>query len=169
MGARADDMDRQGLVTNIETATPTETGVPFPSHTHGVIMKKHIALAAFTFTTLAALSAGAARADEADRPLTREEVVAQVMAARQSGELATLNAGGVWSGSQAESKLSRDEVAAQVLEARKTGELAALSAGGTWSAPSQTAQKPLTRDEVAAEVLHARQQQGDALSIEHSI
>ena len=130
-------------------------------------MNKHIAIAAAAATVFVA---GVARADDSSqRPLTREEVVASVLAARQSGELAVTNAGGTWSGSaRAAAPSSRDEVVAGVLAARQSGELAVTNAGGTWSPPAQAAKPGPSRDQVIQELMNARHA-SNALAIEQSI
>jgi hypothetical protein len=133
-------------------------------------MKKQLIVAASAFATLCAISVGA-RADDQSRPLTREEVVAQVMAARQSGELAVLNAGGTWSPPQAAAQpttqLTRDQVAAIVLAARQSGELAVIEAGGT---PASASSPPATvdREQVISEFMKTRQV-SNALALEHSL
>lgn len=129
-------------------------------------MKTRLLLAATTVACFSTLCATAARADDADRPLTREEVVAQVMAARQSGELATLNAGGVWSASQqARAPMTREQVVADTLAARQSGELAVLNAGGAWTAKNPA--PSLTREQVISNFL--AHQSSDALAMEHSL
>lgn len=130
-------------------------------------MKKHLTLIA---AALATLTVGAARADDGNRPLTREEVVASVMAARQSGELAALNAGGSWTAptTKAAPQMTRDQVAASVLEARKTGELAALNAGGSWTPPNAST-TPISRDKVVNDFLASQHQPSDASAVEHSL
>ena len=130
-------------------------------------MKTRLLLAATTVACFSTLCATAARADDGDRQLTREEVIAQVMAARQSGELAVLNAGGVWNGaSQARAPMSRDQVVADTLSARQSGELAVLNAGGSWTAKS--AAPSLTREQVISSYM-ASQHPSDALAMEHSL
>jgi hypothetical protein len=130
-------------------------------------MKTRLIVAATTVACLSTLCATAARADDADRPLTRDEVVAQVLAARQSGELAALNAGGTWTASQqASATLSRDKVIADTLAARQSGELAVLNAGGTWTGSTSTA--ALSREKVISEFMATRQV-SDAQALEHSL
>ena len=129
-------------------------------------MKKQIILAASALATLCVMSAGA-RADDQSRPLTREEVVAQVMAARQSGELAVLNAGGTWNADQPTRQLTREEVVASVLAARQSGELAIIETGGSWSPPTP-APAAVDRDQVISEFMKTRQV-SDALALEHSL
>ena len=73
-------------------------------------MKKSMLIVATTVACLSTLCATLVRADDSARPLTREEVVAQTLAARQSGELAVLNAGGSWTAKTAEAPKTRDEV-----------------------------------------------------------
>ena len=130
-------------------------------------MKKTLVLAA---AAVASLTVGIARADDA-RQLTREEVVASVMAARQSGELATLNAGGTWTPKTATTApaLSRDQVNASVMAARQSGELAAINAVGTWTAPTKTPAPAVTRDQVVHEYMAAHAQPTDNSAIEHSL
>jgi hypothetical protein len=130
-------------------------------------MKKQLIVAASTLAVLCVMSAGA-RADDQNRPLTREEVVAQVMAARQSGELAVLNAGGTWTPPQAAKPLTRDEVVANVMAARQSGELAVVETGGTWSPPAATPAPAADRDQVISEFMKTREH-SDALAVEHSL
>lgn len=129
-------------------------------------MKKTLFIAATTVACLSTLCATLARADDTARPLTREEVVAQTLAARQSGELAVLNAGGTWNRAASPAPLTREEVVAQTLAARQSGELSVLNAGGSWTA--KTAEAPKTRDEVIHEFM-ASHQSSDALSMENSL
>jgi len=129
-------------------------------------MKKSMLIAATTVACLSTLCATLARADDSARPLTREEVVAQTLAARQSGELAVLNAGGTWAPAAAPAPLTREEVVAQTLAARQSGELAVLNAGGSWTA--KTAEAPKTRDEVIHEFMLSHQS-SDSLALEHSL
>ncbi|MES1162107.1 MAG: DUF4148 domain-containing protein [Rhizobacter sp.] len=129
-------------------------------------MKKSLLIAATSVACLSTLCATLARADEPSRPLTREEVVAQTLAARQSGELAVLNAGGSWSGAPAAAPLTREQVVAATLAARQSGELAVLNAGGSWTA--KTADAPMTRDEVIHQFMLSHQS-SDALAMEHSL
>jgi len=129
-------------------------------------MKKSMLIAATTVACLSTLCATLARADDSARPLTREEVVAQTLAARQSGELAVLNAGGTWTPAAAPAPLTREEVVAQTLAARQSGELAVLNAGGSWTA--KTAEAPKTRDEVIHEFMLSHQS-SDSLALEHSL
>jgi len=128
-------------------------------------MKKQILIAATSLVAL--MSVGVARADDdSSRPLTREEVVAQTLAARQSGELATLEAGGVWSKGQPESTKSRDEVVQETLAARQSGELAAIETG---AAAWKPAPAEVSRDKVINDLMSARHAPSDQLAIEHSI
>jgi len=129
-------------------------------------MKKHLGLAAASIAALCSLSPVAARADDQNRPLTREEVVAQVLAARQSGELLTLETGGVWTPSQPQAAVSRDQVVADVLAARQSGELAAIETGGSVSREATTA--PVSREQVITEFLKTRTV-SDALAMENSL
>ena len=131
-------------------------------------MKKSLALIA---AALATLTVGVARADDGSQPLTRDQVVADVMAARQSGELAALNAGSTWSAPAAKPapQLTRDQVAAAVLEARKSGELAVLNAGGAWTPPAANAAPAVSRDKVVNDFLATQHQPSDAAALEHSL
>jgi len=128
-------------------------------------MKKQLAIAA---AAVATLTVGIARADDGTRQLTREEVVASVMAARASGELEALNAGGSWNPAPAQSTLTRDQVAAGVIAARQSGELEVLNAGGSYTPPAAAA-APVTREKVIADFLAAQQHANDALALEHSL
>ncbi|MBS0446859.1 MAG: DUF4148 domain-containing protein [Proteobacteria bacterium] len=129
-------------------------------------MTKQVLIAAATFAAL--LSTGVARADDASRPLTRDEVVAQTLAARQSGELAVLETGGVWTANQQPSALSRDQVVADTLAARQSGELAAIETGAAWNGNTPAAE-PASRDKVVNDMMTARHAPSDQLAIEHSI
>ena len=80
------------------------------------MMKKQLALTAAIAAALCTLSI-AARADE-QRPLTRDEVVAQVLAARQSGDLYVIESGGVVSHEVAP-PVSREKVVAEFMKARQ--------------------------------------------------
>jgi len=129
-------------------------------------MKKHLGLLAASIAALCSLSPLAARADDQSRPLTREEVVAQVLAARQSGELLTLETGGVWAPSQPQAAMSRDQIVADVLAARQSGELAAIETGASVSHEATTA--PVSREQVIADFLKTRTV-SDALAMEQSL
>lgn len=129
-------------------------------------MKKSMLIAATTVACLPTLCATLARADDSARPLTREEVVAQTLAARQSGELAVLNAGGSWAAAATPAPVTREQVVAATLAARQSGELAVLNAGGSWAA--KTADAPMTRDEVIHQLMLSHQS-SDALAMEHSL
>jgi hypothetical protein len=157
--------DARGTMASLPAAGVTTTGQRTLHFTQGAIMKKQLAIVA---AALATLTVGIARADDGQRPLTREEVVASVMAARQSGELAVLNAGGTWSPPAPTSTLTREKVVADVLAARESGELAVLNAGGTYTPPSAAA-APVAREKVISDFFSARQQASDALALEHSL
>ncbi len=130
-------------------------------------MKKQVLIAAASLAAL--MSAGVARADDsASRPLTRDEVVAQTLAARDSGELAALETGGTWTKSQAQTARSRDEVVAETMAARQSGELAAIETGAAWSG-AKPAPAAASRDKVINDFMAARQAPSDQLAIEHSI
>ena len=127
-----------------------------------------IASTAGVAAVLCTLSFAARADDDTSRPLTREEVVAQVLAARQSGELAVLETGGTWTPpQQPAATASRDDVVANVLSARQSGELAVLETGGTWSREAE-APAPVSREQVINEFLKTRQV-SDALAMEHSL
>ena len=131
-------------------------------------MKQHIVLSASTLALACALST-TARADESEHQLTREEVVAQTLAARDSGELAVTNAGGSWSAPQkAAAPMTREQVVAATLAARDSGELAVTNTGGSWSGATQ-APPPASREQVVGDFMKSRQGPSDASAVEHSI
>ena len=129
-------------------------------------MKKHFGLTAAGIAALCLLSSFNARADDQNRPLTREEVVAQVLAARQSGELLVLESGGTWTAPQPQATVSREQVVADVLAARQSGELAAIETGSTWSREATPA--PVSREQVIADFMKTRTV-SDALALEQSL
>jgi len=127
------------------------------------MMKKQLALTAAIAAALCTLSI-AARADE-QRPLTREEVVAQVLAARQSGELYVIESGGTVSHETA-APVSREKVLAELMAARQSGELYVIESGGL---VSHEVAAPVSREKVIAEFLKTRQAPPDALAMENSL
>ena len=132
-------------------------------------MKKHVGLAAASIAALCLLSSFAARADDQTRPLTREEVIAQVLAARQSGELVAIESGSTWKAPEAPqpaAEVSRDKIVADVLAARQSGELVAIESGGSWSHETQPA--PVSREKVIADFMKTRAV-SDALAMENSL
>lgn len=125
---------------------------------------KSLTLTAAVATALATLSIGA-RADE-QRPLTRDEVVAQVLAARQSGELLVLESGGSWNAGAKAAPLTREQVVADVMAARQSGELLVIESGGL---VSHDVAAPVSREQVIADFMKARQAPPDALAMENSL
>jgi len=109
-----------------------------------------------TVIALSLLTAGAAMA----QGLSREQVVAELVRARASGELAAMNSEdpsafgrlGVQAGA---SKLGRDAVVAELKRARAAGELAGLDSE-TDTIPQVATVSTKTRAEVLAELQRAR-------------
>ncbi len=127
------------------------------------MMKKQLALTAALAAALCTLSI-AARADE-QRPLTRDEVVAQVLAARQSGDLYVIESGGLVSHEVA-APVSREQVLADLMAARQNGELYVIESGGV---VSHEVAPPVSREKVVADFMKARQAPPDALAMENSL
>ena len=127
------------------------------------MMKKQLALTAAIAAALCTLSI-AARADE-QRPLTRDEVVAQVLAARQSGELYVIESGGAVS-HEAAAPVTREQVIADLMAARQSGELYVIESGGS---VSHEVAAPVSREKIVAEFLKARAAPPDALAMENSL
>jgi hypothetical protein len=131
-------------------------------------MNRHIAIAAAAVVAVGALGVATARAeDNAERSLTREEVIANVLEARRTGELAALESGGTWTAPQTAPPLTREAVVDSVMKARASGELAAIETGVAWSAP--TPAPALTREQVIQDYRSAHQHSSDALTMERSL
>ena len=127
------------------------------------MMNKQLALTAAIAAALCTLSI-AARADE-QRPLTRDEVVAQVLAARQSGELYVIESGGIVT-HEAAAPVTREQVLADLMAARQSGELYVIESGGL---VAHEVAPPVSREKVVADFMKARQAPPDALAMENSL
>jgi len=109
---------------------------------------------------IACVSAGLARADDST-PITRAQVIAEVHAARASGELYAMGAedsGSFWMSQQPwRSTLTREQVRAELAAACADGACMAMTEGEVvphYHAAAAVVTSPLTRAEVAAACAH---------------
>lgn len=129
-----------------------------------MLTTKSLTLTAAIAAALCTLSISA-RADE-EHQLTREEVVAQVLAARQSGELLVIESGGSpWSAAKV-TPLTREQVVAEVMAARQNGDLLIIESGGT---VNHEVAKPTLREKIIAEFMKSREAPSNALAMENSL
>jgi len=126
-------------------------------------MSKFTSLAAAV--AMACVGAGLARADDS-APITRAQVIAELHAARASGELYAMGAedsGSFWMSQQPwHSTITRAQVRAELAAACSDGACMAMTEGEAvprFHAAAAAAASPLTRAEVSAEAqraLHSR-------------
>ncbi|UXH79065.1 DUF4148 domain-containing protein [Roseateles amylovorans] len=119
-----------------------------------------VAVVSSLFAGLIAFS-GVAAAQASDKPLTREQVVAQLQAARASGELARVQSeNGSFSPIEiGSSRVSRAQVIEELKRSQASGEIdAAFRDSHAYPAPlvTKSASSPVTREQVKAELERAR-------------
>lgn len=123
-------------------------------------MNKRFTLA--TVAAIAVVSSGLARADDA--PITRAQVIADLNAARASGELAAMageDSGSFWLAQRiGRPAQTRQQVVAEAVLSRGTGHCTTLTGedSGSMCLASLPFTSQRTRADVLAEVIDARQQ-----------
>jgi hypothetical protein len=115
------------------------------------------------FTSVIALSAAGAMADDitidhtpATSTATRAQVKAEVLKARQAGELLAAGEGYQGVPAPTSSNVARADVRSQVIAARSTGQLLAAGEGAPYDARAYATPSTLSRADVKAEVIAAR-------------
>ncbi|MGN6828014.1 DUF4148 domain-containing protein [Paucibacter sp. M5-1] len=124
-------------------------------------MSKSISSIALSVIIGTVFSVANVHAQTQDRPLTRAEVIAELVEARSSGELQRLHSEGGSYGSlelnSRPSTVSRSSVIAELERARSAGELKhAFRESGSYLPDSVRATSTLTREQVKAELERAR-------------